>query len=96
MATEFLTYKGYPLARSGKIIYFGNAYDPYVVMIRIASMKKVGEIEMADRILLQLQRTDPTLPPNEVIAKNAERKGLGEAMELAAAWLEKANAKAMK
>ena len=96
MATEFLTYKGYPLARNGKIIYYGNAYDSFVVMIRIASMKKVGDIEMADRILLQLQKTDPTLPPNEVIVKNAERKGLGAAMELAADWLEKANAKEKK
>ena len=30
---EFLTYKGYPLVRSGKTIYYGNSYDAVGVKV---------------------------------------------------------------
>ena len=32
-SSAFLTYKGRPLVRSGKQIYYGNMYEPYVVMM---------------------------------------------------------------
>ena len=39
---EFLTYKGYPLVRSGKTIYYGNSYDPYIIMIQIATTQEIN------------------------------------------------------
>ena len=43
MAKEnYLTYKGYPLVRSGKTIYYGNAYDPFVIMIQIATTREAS------------------------------------------------------
>ena len=88
---EFLTYKGYPLVRSGKTIYFGNSYDPFIIMIQIATTKKVGEEEIADKVLVQLINTDPDVRPRDKIAKKSEKKGLYAAMDVAAIWLERAN-----
>ncbi|MBE6791374.1 MAG: hypothetical protein IKB08_09345 [Clostridia bacterium] len=90
---EFLTYKGYPLVRSGRMIHYGNSYDPFIIMIQIASFRKVGDVEIADKVLVQLLNTDPTIPPSEMIVKKSEKKGLWDAIELAAIWLENVNKK---
>ena len=34
--SEFFTYKGLPLVRKGKEIYYGNMSDEYVVMIQLS------------------------------------------------------------
>lgn len=89
---EFLTYKGYPLVRSDKTIYYGNSYDPFIIMIQIATTKKVGEMEIADKVLVQLLNTDPDVRPRDRIVKKSEKKGLYAAMDIATIWLERANA----
>ncbi len=88
---EFLTYKGYPLVRNGKTIYYGNSYDPFIIMIQIATTKTVGDQEIADKVLVQLLNTDPEVRPRDRIAKKSEKKGLYAAMDVAAIWLERAN-----
>ena len=37
---EFMTYKGRPLVRSKKILYYGDMRDPYVVMLQITDTKE--------------------------------------------------------
>ncbi len=88
---EFLTYKGYPLVRSGKTIYYGNSYDPFIIMIQVATTRKCGDVEIADKVLVQLLNTDPDVRPRERIVKKSEKKGLYAAMDIAATWLERAN-----
>lgn len=90
---DFLTYKGYPLVRSGKTIYYGNSYEPFIIMIQIATTKTVGKEEIADKVLVQLLNTDPNIRPRERIVKKSEKKGLYAAMDIAAIWLERANQK---
>lgn len=89
---QFLTYKGYPLVRNGKTIYYGNAYDPFVIMIQIATTKEVAGEEIADKVLVQLINTDPDVRPRDKIAKKSEKKGLYAAMDIAYIWLSRANA----
>lgn len=88
---QFLTYKGYPLVRKDKTIYFGNPYDQFVIMMQIASVKEVNGIEIADKILIQLINTDPDLRPKDKLVKKGDRKGLYAAMDLAYIWLDRAN-----
>ena len=88
---DFLTYKGYPLVRNGKTIYYGNSYDPFIIMIQIATTRTVGDTEIADKVLVQLLNTDPDVRPRERIVKKSEKKGLYAAMDIAAIWLERAN-----
>ena len=88
---KFLTYKGYPLVRNGDIIYYGNSYDPFLIMLRIATKKTVGEMQIADKVLVELWNTDPDVRPRDKIVKKSEKKGLYAAMDIAAIWLERAN-----
>lgn len=90
---EFLSYKGYPLVRNGKTIYYGNSYDPFIIMMQIATTKTVGDKEIADKILVQLLNTDPDVRPRERIVKKSEKKGMYAAMDIAAIWLQRANTK---
>ncbi len=88
---EFLTYKGYPLVRNGKTIYFGNSYDPFIIMMQIATTREQDGREIADKILVQLLNTDPDVRPRERIVKKSEKKGLYAAMDIATIWLQRAN-----
>ena len=87
---KFLTYKGKPLVRSGNILYYGNMSDPFVIMIQIISTKKIGELEVANRVTVQLLNTDPDVRPRERIVKKSEKQGLYQAMDIASIWLERA------
>lgn len=89
---EFLTYKGYPLVRNGKTIYYGNSYDKFIIMMQIASTKLSGDTEIADKILIQLLNTDPDISPRQRIVKKSDKKGLYAAMDIATVWLQRANA----
>ena len=90
---KILMYKEKPLVRQGKTIYYGFSYEPYVIMIIVMTTKKVGDMDVADRVSVQLISTDPTARPSERIIKKSEKKGLFAAMDVGAVWLERALAK---
>lgn len=87
--SDFLTYKGRPLVRSGDTIYYGSSSEKYVIMLQILSKKKVAGEEVADKISVQLLSTDDTLPPMERISKKSEKNGLYNALDIGAIWLER-------
>ena len=84
---SFPTYKGKPLVRCGDTIYYGDMKDPYVTKIDIKTKKKVGDLEVADKVSIQLIATDPTINPNKMIERTGERQGLYEALDIADIWL---------
>ena len=88
--TKELSWRGFPLVRSGNVIYYGNITDPYIAMLQILSTKKVGDLEVADKVSLQLQATDPDVRPRERVQKSAEKDGLYPALDLANVWLARA------
>ena len=85
---KFLSYKGKPLVRCGNTIYYGNMNDPYVVLLQIVSSKKVNDLDVADRVTVQLLTTDPDPRPKDRIIKKSEKKGLYQAMDIGSIWLE--------
>ena len=85
----FLTYKGKPLVRMGNTLYYGNMYDPYVVMLQILSTKQVIEMDVAEKVQVQLMSTDPDLRMKDRIIKKSEKNGLYSAMDIGAIWLER-------
>ena len=87
---KFLTYKGKPLVGSGNTIYYGNMSDPYVIMLSITSTKKFNDMEIADRVVVQMLNTDPDCRPRERIVKKSEKKGLYNAMDIGSVWLQRA------
>ena len=91
MSEKFYTYKGYPLVRNGKTIYYGYMSDPYVIMIQIMSSKKLDDAELTEKVRVVQMSTDPNLNQLQACVRNAEREcGLYEALDIANVWLEKA------
>ena len=86
---EFMTYKGRPLVRSKKILYYGDMRDSYVVMLQIANTVESAGTEVAGHVVLQMMSTDPNAAPTELVLKRAERDGLYAALDLASAWLDR-------
>lgn len=89
-SNKFLEYRGKPLVRCGNTIYYGNMNDPYVIMLQITSTKTFNDMEIADRVLIQLLNTDPDCRPRDRIVKKSEKKGLYNAMDIGTIWLERA------
>ena len=87
---QFPTYKGKPLVRCGDVIYYGSMRDRYVVRLEIKSKKKIKDLEVADRVTVQLMLTDQTVRNRKQIVKASEKDGLYLAMDLADVWLRRA------
>ena len=73
---KFLMYKGKPLVRSGNTLYYGDMSDPYVILMQIASTQPGYDMDMAQKISIQLLATDTNLRPKrkELFVK-AKRSG---------------------
>ena len=85
-----LVYKGHPLRRKDNLIYFGSMADKYIVMLQILDTKKVKDLDMATRVSVQLQLTDPDLKSRDRVIRKTEKDGLYPAMDVATVWLERA------
>jgi len=85
----FLTYRGKPLVRKDDVIYYGNMSDKYVIMLQIVSTKKVNDLDVADKVLVQLMFTDPDLRSRDRVVKKSEKIGLYNAMDIGSIWLER-------
>ncbi len=88
--SKFLTYKGKPIVRKDNEIYYGNMADSHVIMLRIMSTKTVGDMEVAEKVLVQLMSTDESLPATKRVIKKSDKIGLYNAMDIAAVWLDRA------
>lgn len=90
MADEVLMYKGKPLVRSGNTIYYGYMDQPYVAIMQIKSTRELQGEEVADKVVVQLFRTDPSITRlKDKIVKSADRVGLYSALEIGSIWLER-------
>lgn len=87
---QFPTYKGKPLVRCGDVLYYGSMTDRYVVRLEVKSKKKVKDMDVADRVSIQLMLTDQTIRNRKQIVKTSEKNGLYLAMDLADVWLTRA------
>ena len=85
-----LTYKGHPLRRKDNLIYYGSMADKYIVMIQVMSSEKEGDLELANKVQLQLQLTDPDLKSRDRVVKKSERPDLFSAIEMGSVWLMRA------
>lgn len=85
----FLTYKGKPLVRCGKTIYYGDMADPFVACLQVQSDKDFKDIKLSDKILIQIINTDPEVGPKEKIVKKSEKEGIFNALDLGAVWLQR-------
>ena len=87
---EGLTYKGHPLMRKDNLIYYGSMADSHIVMLQILETKKVNDIDVATRVSVQLQLTDPAAKSRDRVVKKSEQSGFYTALDVGSVWLERA------
>ena len=91
MAEEkILTYKGHPLMRKDNLIYYGSMADSHIIMLQILENKKIGDTDVASRVSVQLQLTDPAVKSRDRIVKKSEKAGLYTALDVGHVWLSRA------
>lgn len=86
---KFLMYKGLPLVREDNIICYGSMDEEYILQMIIMSEKEDGGVKVPDKILIQLLRTDNSLPDHERIVKQDMKSGFYEAFEIGLIWFER-------
>ena len=84
-----LEYKGHPLRRKDNLIYYGSMADKYIIMLQVMENKKVDDLNVATKVSVQLQLTDPDLKSRDRVVKKTEKDSLYAAMDVAAVWLER-------
>lgn len=87
---EVLMYKGHPLMRKDTLVYYGSMADEYIVMLQVLESKKVNDLDVATRVSVQLQRTDPSVKPRDRVVKRGEKDGFYTALDVGCVWLERA------
>ena len=87
---EGLTYKGHPLRRVDNLIYYGTMAEKYIIMLQILDTKKVDDLDVATKVAVQLQLTDPDLKSRDRVVKKTEKDSLYTAMDVATVWLDRA------
>ena len=85
-----LEYKGRPLRRKDNLIYYGSMTDKYIIMLQVTETKPLEDLNLASRIQVQLQFTDPDLKSRDRVVKKSEKTSFYEAMDVAAVWLDRA------
>ena len=85
-----LTYKGHPLRRKDNLIYYGSMADKYIIMLQVMETKKADDLDVATKVAVQLQLTDPDLKSRDRVVKKTEKDSLYTAMDVATVWLDRA------
>ena len=85
-----LTYKGHPLRRKDSLIYYGSMAEKYIIMLQVLDSKKEQDLDVATKVSVQLQLTDPDLKSRDRVVKKSEKDSLYAAMDVACVWLDRA------
>lgn len=85
-----LEYKGHPLRRKDNMIYFGSMAEKYIILLQVLDTKKVKDMDVATKVSVQLQLTDPDLKSRDRVVKKSEKDSLYAAMDVASVWLDRA------
>ena len=86
---KVLTYNGKPIMRSGNRIYYGNLADKLILVLDILESKKVNDLEVSQKILVQVMDNTGELGKGQVFRK-ATRDNLYKALDIGEWWLKDA------
>lgn len=76
--------------RKDNLVYYGSMADKYIVMLQILETKKVQDVDVATRVSVQLQLTDPAIKSRDRVVKKSEKDGFYTALDVGCVWLERA------
>ena len=87
---DFLIYRDRPLVREENVICYGCMEDPFMLQLIIMSTKEYRGQTVPDKVVVQLLKTDTSVPSHQRIVKQSIQEGLSGAMDLGIVWLERA------
>ncbi|MEA4965648.1 MAG: hypothetical protein VB055_07495 [Oscillospiraceae bacterium] len=87
---NMLMYKGHPLMRKDDLVYYGSMADKYIVMLQILEATNMADLNVATKVSVQLQLTDPNLKSRDRVVKKSEKDGFYAALDVGCVWLERA------
>lgn len=87
---DLLTYKGIPLMRKDNTIYYGSMADSHIVMLQILETRKEQDTEIATKVSVELQLTDPNVRTKDRIVKKSTKDGFYTALDVGCVWLKRA------
>lgn len=85
---NLMMYRGFPLIRSGNTIFYGSGGDDFAAKLTIKDTKKVADLDVPDKIMVQLVPTK--MPADVTKAKKGDFVGFYEALDAAYIWLNEA------
>ena len=85
-----LMYKGRPLMRIDNLIYYGSMADSHIIQLQVLETKKQGDLDVATKVSVQLQLTDPNARSRDRVVKKSEKDGFYTALDVGCVWLERA------
>jgi hypothetical protein len=72
------------------MIYYGSMADSHIVMLQVLETKKMGDAEIATKVSVQLQLTDPNARSRDRVVKKSEKAGFYTALDVGCVWLDRA------
>lgn len=91
---DYIVYRDKPLVRRNNMYCYGDMKDDYVLFLMVLTTKKTESgVEVPDHIIVQVMSTDESKSPSERLAKQFEKNGLYDAIDIGLIWLEKLNRK---
>ena len=85
-----LNYKGHPLRRKDNLVYYGSMADKYIIMMQVMDTAKDGNLEIASKVHMELQLTDPDLKSRDRVIKKSDLPDLFSAIDMGSTWLMRA------
>lgn len=86
---KVLTYNGKPILRCGNRIYYGNLDDKLILVLDILSTKKSNELDVCEKVLVQVMDNTGELGKGQVFRK-ATKDNLYKALDMGEWWLKDA------
>ena len=76
--------------RKDSLMYYGSMGEKYIVMLQVLESAPVKDLQVAKRVSVELQRTDPNLKSKDRVVRKSEKNGMYAALDIASIWLDRA------
>lgn len=85
---KMLLYRGKPLLRDGKVLYYGDFNENFIVRLTTLEAKKINKMEVATKVSIELLEKHGDSIKTARLTKKAERASLWAALDVGVYWLE--------
>lgn len=86
---KVLTYNGKPIIRCENRIFYGNLEDKLILVLDIQETKKVKDLDVTTKVLIQVMDNTGELGKGQIFRK-ATRDNLYKALDIGEWWLKDA------